>query len=92
MIARESPISARIHDSLIDPLCQRISGNPLILGLDSACFKIKSERIDLLNRDQRMKFANTAMSTGILMFLGLICASVCVALVLTVQMVLELFL
>ncbi|NYT11848.1 MAG: hypothetical protein GKC03_04760 [Methanomassiliicoccales archaeon] len=45
-----------------------------------------------MNRDQRMKFANTAMSTGILMFLGLICASVCVALVLTVQMVLELFL
>jgi hypothetical protein len=39
-----------------------------------------------------MKFANTARSAGILMFLGLICASICVALVVTVQMVLELFL
>jgi hypothetical protein len=60
--------------------------------LDCACFKIKSELNDLFNREKRMKFANTARSAGILMFLGLICASICVALVVTVQMVLELFL
>jgi len=46
----------------------------------------------LLNREKRMKLTNTARSAGILMFLGLVCASISVALVLTVQMVFELFL
>jgi hypothetical protein len=57
-----------------------------------ACFKVKSELIDLLNREKRMKLTNNARSAGILMFLGLVCASISVALVLTVQMVFELFL
>ena len=46
----------------------------------------------MLTHEKRKRFAHNARSAGILVFLGTVCASIITALVLTVQMVFELFL